>query len=75
MTVIDLDWMKEYVDTPAGSSPQKIASALTKMGFEEEKLSAAITGPLVVGHVLECVPEMHKGHEIHFCKIDIGKKV
>ncbi|MBO7671240.1 MAG: phenylalanine--tRNA ligase subunit beta [Aeriscardovia sp.] len=75
MTVIDLDWMKEYVDTPAGSSPQKIAFALTKMGFEEEKLSPAITGPLVVGHVLECDPEMHKGHEIHFCKIDIGKKV
>ena len=75
MSVIDLDWMKEYVEVPEGVGAQSIADALTKMGFEEEKISPAITGPLVVGHVLECVPEVHKGHEIHFCKIDIGEKV
>lgn len=74
MAVINLDWMKEYVQAQ-GESPQEIASALTKMGFEEEKISPALTGPLVVGRVLECLPEAHKGHEIHFCKIDVGEKV
>ena len=73
MSVIDLDWMKEYVEVP-NATPQAIASALTEMGFEEEKLSPAVTGPVVVGHVLECAPEIHKGHEIHFCKIDVGGK-
>ncbi|MBR6440331.1 MAG: phenylalanine--tRNA ligase subunit beta [Aeriscardovia sp.] len=75
MTVIDLDWMKDYVEADPSASPQSIASAFTRMGFEEEKLSPAISGPLVVGHVLQCEPEDHKGHTIHFCKIDIGEKV
>ena len=75
MSVIDLDWMKDYVEVSPSASAQDIASTFTAMGFEEEKLSPAISGPLVVGHVLECEIEEHKGHTIHFCKIDIGEKV
>lgn len=73
MAVIDLDWMKEYVHSPEERA-QETASALAKMGFEEERLCAALTGPLVVGHVLECIPETHKGHDIHFCRICVGEK-
>lgn len=68
MSVIDLDWMKDYVEVSPSASAQDIASTFTSMGFEEEKLSPAISGPLVVGHVLECEIEEHKGHTIHFCK-------
>ena len=75
MSVIDLDWLKDYVQVDPSASAQRIASSFTRMGFEEEKLSPAILGPLVVGHVLECKIEEHKGHAIHFCRIDIGEKV
>lgn len=50
-----LSWIREFVSIPDSMSAEQIASALVRVGFEVEEiehLGEGITGPLVVGSVL-----------------------
>jgi phenylalanyl-tRNA synthetase beta chain len=64
MPRIPLGWLAEHVDLPAG----------TTAGLEEEAVHpAAVTGPLVVGEVVERTPEPQKnGKTINWCRVDVG---
>ncbi len=67
-------WLAELVDLPAGADGAQIAADLVRVGLEEEGLHGGdITGPLVVGRVIDKTDEPQKnGKTIHFCHVDVG---
>lgn len=75
MPRIPLGWLAEYVDIPAAAEAEEIAAQLAAVGLEEEEIHGAdITGPLVVGRVLEATPEEQKnGKTINWCSVDVGE--
>jgi phenylalanyl-tRNA synthetase beta chain len=70
-----LTWLAEYTDLPAGATGADVAAGLVGVGLEEEDLHGGdITGPLVVGRVLEFVEEPQKnGKTIRWCTVDVGQ--
>ncbi|MGB3594031.1 MAG: phenylalanine--tRNA ligase subunit beta, partial [Ornithinimicrobium sp.] len=73
--LVPVPWLAEYVDLPAAATGEQIAADLVRVGLEEEGLSGGdVTGPLVVGRVLEMTPERQKnGKTIHWCLVDVGE--
>src|SRR5699024_12683088 len=58
MPRIPLTWLAEPTALPEGTSAESVAAALVSVGLEEEGIfGAQVTGPLVVGRVLELVGE------------------
>ncbi|MDT0166142.1 phenylalanine--tRNA ligase subunit beta [Actinotalea sp. AC32] len=74
MPRIPLGWLAEHVDLPAGTTAEQLAADLVRVGLEEEALHpAAVTGPLVVGRVVERTPEPQRnGKTINWCRVDVG---
>jgi phenylalanyl-tRNA synthetase beta chain len=72
---VPLSWLGEYVDLEPGTTPEQVHAALVKVGFEEEDLHGFdVTGPLVVGQVLEFTPEeQSNGKTIRWCQVLVGK--
>jgi len=69
-----LSWLGEYVEGAPVATGREVAAALVRMGLEEEDLHGGdITGPLVVGRVVEFVEEPQKnGRTIRWCQVDVG---
>jgi phenylalanyl-tRNA synthetase beta chain len=63
------------VDVPENATGADIAASLVRVGLEEEGLhGGGVTGPLVVGRVLEMTPEPQKnGKTINWCRVDVGE--
>ncbi|WP_193103161.1 phenylalanine--tRNA ligase subunit beta [Brachybacterium sp. FME24] len=74
MPRIPLTWLAEHVTLPEGSSALQVATDLARVGLEEESIHGAqVTGPLVVGRVLELVKEPQKnGKTINWVRVDVG---
>ncbi|GAB2502993.1 phenylalanine--tRNA ligase subunit beta [Promicromonospora xylanilytica] len=74
MPLIVKDWLADHVEVPADLTAEQLAADLVKVGLEEEAIhGAAVTGPLVVGRVLEMHPEPQKnGKTINWCRVDVG---
>ena len=74
MPRIPLTWLGEHVELPATVSALDVATDLSRVGLEEEALfGAQVTGPLVVGRVLELVKEPQKnGKTINWVRVDVG---
>ncbi len=72
--LVPVEWLRELADVPAGSDGSQIAADLVRVGLEEEGLHGGeVTGPLVVGRVLEKSPEPQKnGKTINWCQVDVG---
>ena len=70
-----LNWLAEYVQLPDGATAAQVAAALVRVGLEEEALhGGAVTGPLVVGRVLELAEEPQRnGKTIRWCQVDVGE--
>ncbi|MEN9751682.1 MAG: hypothetical protein RLZZ600_729, partial [Actinomycetota bacterium] len=71
---VPLSWLAEYVDLAPGTTPEDVHAALVKVGFEEEDIHTSdVTGPLVVGKVLEFTPEeQSNGKTIRWCQVQVG---
>jgi phenylalanyl-tRNA synthetase beta chain len=71
---IPVSWLGEYVDLPEDVSVEHLHAALVKVGFEEEGFHGFdLTGPVVVGQVLEFTPEAQtNGKTINWCQVDVG---
>jgi phenylalanyl-tRNA synthetase beta chain len=69
-----LPWLREYVAVPDGATAEQVAADLVRVGLEEEAIHGGeVTGPLVVGRVLEFVDEPQKnGKTIRWCQLDTG---
>lgn len=71
---VPLSWLGEYVDLPSGASPESVMEDLVRVGFEEEAVhSFDVTGPLVVGQVLDFVAEPQaNGKTIRWCQVQVA---
>jgi phenylalanyl-tRNA synthetase beta chain len=74
MPLVVTEWLADHVELPAGLTAEQLAADLVRVGLEEEAVHAAkVTGPLVVGRVLEQTPEPQKnGKTINWCRVDVG---
>ena len=66
---IPLSWLGEYVDLEQGVTTEAVHEALVSVGLEEEDVHRfEVSGPVVVGEVLDLVPEPQKnGKTINWC--------
>ena len=76
MPMVDIDWLKEHVEVPEGLTYDQLAKDLVKVGLEEEEIHrSTVTGPIVVGYVVDCVKEPQKnGKTISWTHVDVGDK-
>lgn len=74
MARLPLSWLAEHVALPADATGESVAADLVRVGLEEEAIHpAAVSGPLVVGEVVELTPEPQKnGKTISWCRVDVG---
>ncbi|MDR2508912.1 MAG: phenylalanine--tRNA ligase subunit beta [Candidatus Ancillula sp.] len=74
MAFVDIEWLKDWVDTPEDLDASTLASDLVKVGLEEETIhSSGVSGPVVLGKVVSIKPEEQKnGKVINYCRVDVG---
>jgi len=73
---VPLSWVREYADVPASVSAEQISEALVRVGFEVEEIEyqgADISGPLVVGRVLNIEEIMEFKKPIRWVELDCGE--
>jgi phenylalanyl-tRNA synthetase beta chain len=73
---VPVSWLREYVQLPPDPPVHELAARLTALGLKLEALEAPgadVTGPLVVGRVVDFATEEHKnGKTIRWCQVDVG---
>ncbi len=71
---VPLNWLREYVDVAPDATADDVLASLVSIGFEEEDVHAfELTGPIVVGEVVEFVEEpQSNGKTIRWCQVDVG---
>ncbi|MET0989134.1 MAG: phenylalanine--tRNA ligase subunit beta [Glaciihabitans sp.] len=72
---VPVSWLRDYVAVPSDATAEDILADLVKVGFEEEDIHTfGVTGPVVVGTVLEFTPEpQSNGKTINWCQVDVGE--
>ncbi len=71
---VSLSWLREWVDVPADTDA--VVDALTRAGIEVDRvvdLSSNVTGPLLVGRVLEIEELTAYKKPIRYCQVDVGE--
>ncbi|MFD2767726.1 phenylalanine--tRNA ligase subunit beta [Micromonospora eburnea] len=72
---VSVSWLREHVELPADLPTGDLEQALVDLGIEVESiedLRESVTGPLVVGEVLEIEELTGFKKPIRFCKVDVG---
>jgi len=71
---VPLSWLGEFVDLGPGTTPEDVHAALVSVGLEEEDIHRfELSGPIVVGEVLEFVGEPQKnGKTINWCQVRVA---
>jgi phenylalanyl-tRNA synthetase beta chain len=71
---VPLSWLGEYVDLPGDATPESVMAELVKVGLEEEGAHRfELTGPIVIGQVLEFVDEpQSNGKTIRWCQVRVA---
>lgn len=72
---VPISWLRQYVEVPAAATADDILASLVAVGFEEEDVHTfGVSGPIVVGQVLEFTPEpQSNGKTINWCQVDVGE--
>src|SRR5688572_2233677 len=72
---VPIGWLAEYVDVPAGTSVEDLDTAFVRLGLEVEEIHRPeeITGPLVIGKVLEIEELIGFKKPIRYCQVDVGE--
>ena len=67
--------LREWVELPLDATAEHIHEALVSVGFEEEAIHAGeLSGPIVVGQVLEFTPEpQENGKTIRWCQVRVAQ--
>jgi phenylalanyl-tRNA synthetase beta chain len=72
-----VSWLAEHVALPDGLTARQLGDALVRVGLEVEKVESGaegMSGPVVVGRVLEFADEPQKnGKTIRWCQVDVGE--
>ncbi|HEV8025101.1 MAG TPA: phenylalanine--tRNA ligase subunit beta [Candidatus Nanopelagicales bacterium] len=72
---ISLSWIRELVDVPTGQTGRDVAEHLINAGLEVETVETVgegLSGPIVVGKVLEIEELTEFKKPIRWCQVDIG---
>jgi phenylalanyl-tRNA synthetase beta chain len=71
---IPLSWLTSHVSLPTPLTPEQIADALVRLGFEVEDVQPVgdVTGPLVVGRVVEIEVLTEFKKPIRYCQVEVG---
>jgi phenylalanyl-tRNA synthetase beta chain len=71
---IPLSWLREYVEVADEATPQDVLDAFVRVGLEDEAIHGGeLSGPIVVGEVLERTPEPQKnGKTINWCQVRVA---
>jgi phenylalanyl-tRNA synthetase beta chain len=72
---VPIGWLAEYVDVPAGTSVEDLDTAFVRLGLEVEEIHRAeqVTGPLVIGRVLDIEELSGFKKPIRYCQVDVGE--
>jgi phenylalanyl-tRNA synthetase beta chain len=72
---VPVGWLAEYVDIPAGTTIEDLDTAFVRLGLEVEEIHRAepVTGPLVVGKVLEIEELTGFKKPIRYCQVEVGE--
>ncbi|WP_409332347.1 phenylalanine--tRNA ligase subunit beta [Trujillonella humicola] len=72
---VPIGWLAEYVDVPAGTTVEDLDTAFVRLGLEVEEIHRPepVTGPLVVGRVLEIEELTGFKKPIRYTKVDVGE--
>ena len=74
---VPVSWLREYVDLPPDLDVHELADRLTALGLKLEaldQLGADVSGPLVVGRVVDFASEQHSnGRTVRWCSVDVGE--
>ncbi|MGV8876204.1 MAG: phenylalanine--tRNA ligase subunit beta [Rhodoglobus sp.] len=72
---IPMSWLREFAEIPADVTHEQVHAALVRVGFEEEDVhDFDMSGPIVVGQVVEFVAEpQSNGKTINWCQVDVGE--
>lgn len=72
---VPLSWLGEFVELAPGTTPEDVHAALVRVGLEEEDVHRfELTGPIVVGEVLEFVEEpQSNGKTIRWCQVRVSE--
>ncbi len=73
---VPIGWLAEHVDLPAGTGVEDLDTAFVRLGLEVEEIHRPepVTGPLVVGRVLEIEELTGFKKPIRFCQVDGGEE-
>lgn len=76
MPMVDMGWLREHVAVPENETYEELARDLVRVGLEEEEIHTSdVTGPIVVGYVVDATPEPQKnGKVINWCHVDVGEE-
>ncbi|WP_034269701.1 phenylalanine--tRNA ligase subunit beta [Actinospica robiniae] len=72
---VPVSWLREYVDLPESLTGRELAERLVPAGFEVETVhesGVGLTGPLVVGQVLEIEELTAFKKPIRYCQVQVG---
>ena len=71
---IPISQLREWVDIPKTATAHDLHEALVAVGFEEEDVHGGeLSGPIVVGEVLEFTPEPQaNGKTINWCQVRVA---
>lgn len=69
-----LSWLREYVDLAPQAGAREVLDDLVRVGLEDEAIHGfEVTGPIVVGEVLEREPEpQSNGKTINWCQVRVA---
>jgi phenylalanyl-tRNA synthetase beta chain len=72
---LPVSWLTEHLETNKILSPDQIADALVRVGLEVEEVRplSSVTGPLVVGRVVEIEELKDVKKPIRFCLVEVAE--
>jgi phenylalanyl-tRNA synthetase beta chain len=72
---VPIGWLAEHVDVPAGTTVEELDAAFVRLGLEVEEIHRPepVTGPLVVGRVLEIEELTGFKKPIRYTQVDVGE--
>ncbi|GAA3169482.1 phenylalanine--tRNA ligase subunit beta [Blastococcus jejuensis] len=72
---VPIGWLAEYVDIPAGTTVEDLDTAFVRLGLEVEEIHRPeeVTGPLVIGKVLEIEELTGFKKPIRYTQVDVGE--
>ncbi len=72
---VPIGWLAEYVDVPGGTSVEDLDATFVRLGLEVEAIHRPeeVTGPLVLGRVLEIEDLAGFKKPIRYTQVDVGE--